>query len=98
MTHSHGLDLEIVAEALKADRFAYVGLIGSATKRARFLRQMRAAGLSESLLAKLTCPIGIAGVGGKDPAVIAASTAAQLLLVSEAAVHSLAPLAGRGLG
>ena len=46
MTHSHALDLEIVAEALRSERFGYVGLIGSATKRARFLSQMRAAGLS----------------------------------------------------
>ena len=46
MTHSHALDLEIVAEALRVERFGYVGLIGSATKRARFLSQMRAAGLT----------------------------------------------------
>lgn len=45
MTHSHAIDLEIVAEALRADRFGYVGLIGSGTKWARFLSQMRAAGL-----------------------------------------------------
>ena len=83
MTHSHPLDLEIVAEALRLERFAFVGLIGSATKRARFLSQMRAAGLSEAMLAKLVCPIGIRGVMGKEPAVIAASTAAQLLAVGE---------------
>ncbi|MBV9289543.1 MAG: xanthine dehydrogenase accessory protein XdhC, partial [Hyphomicrobiales bacterium] len=83
MTHSHALDLEIVAEALRADRFCYVGLIGSATKRARFLSQMRAAGLTEARLARLVCPIGLMGVKGKDPAVIAASTAAQLLIESE---------------
>jgi xanthine dehydrogenase accessory factor len=83
MTHSHALDLEIVAEALRAERFAYVGLIGSATKRARFLSQMRAAGLSEKVLAQLVCPIGLPGIEGKDPAVIAASTAAQLLMAGE---------------
>src|SRR5271165_5985828 len=83
MTHSHALDLDIVAAALKAERFGYVGLIGSATKRARFLRQMRDAGLTEAILAKLVCPIGLPGIEGKDPAVIAASTAAQLLTVSE---------------
>ena len=85
MTHSHALDLEIVAEALRAERFGYVGLIGSATKRARFLSQMRAAGLTEAALAKLVCPIGLTGIAGKDPAVIAASTAAQLLLAGERA-------------
>ena len=79
MTHSHPLDLAIVAEALRQDRFGFVGLIGSATKRARFLSQMRAAGLAETALAKLVCPIGVPGVPGKEPAVIAASVAAQLL-------------------
>ena len=83
MTHSHALDLEIVAEALRVERFGYVGLIGSATKRARFLSQMRAAGLTEVQLARLVCPLGVPGLESKDPAVIAASTAAQLLIVSE---------------
>jgi xanthine dehydrogenase accessory factor len=83
MTHSHALDLEIVAEALRVERFGYVGLIGSATKRARFLSQMRAASLTEVQLARPVCPIGVPGLESKDPAVIAASTAAQLLIVSE---------------
>ena len=74
MTHSHPLDLAIVAEALRQDRFGYVGLIGSSTKRARFLSQMRAAGLGEAALAKLVCPIGISGIEGKEPPVIAASS------------------------
>jgi xanthine dehydrogenase accessory factor len=79
MTHSHPLDLAIVSQALAAQRFGYVGLIGSATKRARFLSQMRAAGISEAALARLTCPIGVPGITGKAPAVIAAGVAAQLL-------------------
>ena len=83
MTHSHAVDLEIVAAALSAERFGFVGLIGSPTKRARFLSQMRAAGLSQACLARLVCPIGVPGVEAKEPAVIAASTAAQLLIVSE---------------
>jgi len=86
MTHSHPLDLAIVAEALRQDRFGYVGLIGSATKRARFLSQMRAAGLAEAALAKLVCPIGVAGIEGKEPPVIAASVAAQLLQAASGAV------------
>ena len=83
MTHSHALDLDIVAEALRVERFGYVGLIGSATKRTRFLSQMRAASLTEVQLARLVCPIGVMGLESKDPAVIAASTAAQLLIVNE---------------
>lgn len=97
MTHSHALDLEIVAAALSAERFGFVGLIGSSTKRARFLSQMRAAGLSPPSLAQLVCPIGVPGLESKDPAVIAASTAAQLLIVSEklAAEERSAPDARR---
>ena len=83
MTHSHAIDLDVVAAALKSGRFGYVGLIGSATKRARFLRQMRDASVTETMLARLVCPIGVPGIEGKDPAVIAASTAAQLLMMSE---------------
>ena len=56
MTHSHPLDLAIVAEALRQDRFGYVGLIGSATKRARFESQMRAAGLPSRSLAQARLP------------------------------------------
>jgi xanthine dehydrogenase accessory factor len=80
MTHSHPLDLDIVASALGQQRFSFVGLIGSATKRARFMSQMRAAGLSEEALSRLTCPIGLPGVEGKEPAVIAAAITAQLLM------------------
>lgn len=79
MTHSHALDLAIVSAALAADRFAYVGVIGSQTKRARFVSQLRQAGLDERLIESMTCPIGIAGVEGKEPAVIAASVVAQIL-------------------
>jgi xanthine dehydrogenase accessory factor len=82
MTHSHPLDLAIVSRALSAGRFGYVGLIGSGTKRARFLSQMRAAGLAEAALSRLTCPIGVPGVAGKAPAVIAAAVAVQLLQAS----------------
>ncbi len=80
MTHSHPLDLAIVSAALAAERFQYIGLIGSETKRARFLSQMRRAGMSERMLGRMTCPIGVPGIKDKTPAVIAASVAAQLLL------------------
>src|SRR5579872_4032494 len=88
MTHSHPLDLAIVAKALAAERFAFVGLIGSATKRARFVSQMRAAGLTEAMLNRLTCPIGLPGIAGKEPAVIAAAVAAQLLMARTSVLHA----------
>ncbi len=84
MTHSHPLDQRILAAALKRDDFRYVGLIGSATKRARFIRRLKASGLSEAELARLTCPIGVEGAGGKHPAEIAIAVAAQLLQVRDA--------------
>jgi xanthine dehydrogenase accessory factor len=80
MTHSHPLDLALVAEALRQARFSYVGMIGSQTKRARFVSQMRAAGLDDSQLEKLVCPIGVPGISGKSPAVIAIAVAAQMLM------------------
>jgi xanthine dehydrogenase accessory factor len=85
MTHSHPLDQRILEAALKRDDFRYVGLIGSATKRARFLSRLRARGLGEAAFARLTCPIGIDGAGGKHPAEIAIAVAAQLLQVRDAA-------------
>ncbi len=84
LTHSHALDLEIVAAALVA-RPGFVGLIGSATKRETFRRRLRERGLGAAEIARLTCPIGLPGLRDKRPAVIAASVAAQLLTVDAAA-------------
>ncbi len=83
MSFSHAEDLNIVAACLKRQReqgdLPFVGLIGSATKRAVFESRLRQRGFSENELAHITCPIGIAGITGKEPEVIAASVAAQLL-------------------
>ena len=111
MTHSHALDLAITDAALADGRFPYVGLIGSGTKRARFDKRLREVGIPEDRIAALVCPIGIAGIGGKEPAVIAAATAAELLerdevvrqwrlLVSSARRHSgkQARIIGHGPG
>jgi xanthine dehydrogenase accessory factor len=83
MTHSHGLDLEITDAVLRSPRFAYAGLIGSATKRARFSRRLREAGIAESRSAGLVCPIGSPSIKSKHPAAIAAATAVQLLECDE---------------
>ncbi|MGE3876900.1 MAG: xanthine dehydrogenase accessory protein XdhC [Parvibaculaceae bacterium] len=79
MTHSHALDLAIVERALRDDRFPYVGLIGSASKKARFLSRLRQGGLEDSRFSAFKCPIGVPGITSKEPAVIAAATAAELL-------------------
>ncbi len=83
MTHDHPLDFEICAAALRREDFAYVGLIGSRTKRHRFEHRMKDE-LPSALLERLTCPIGIEGVGGKRPAEIAIAVAAELLKIQAA--------------
>ena len=86
MTHSHPLDFDITAAALQRGAFEFVSLIGSETKRARFVNFARQLGISESRIDRLVCPIGIAQIKGKEPAVIAAAIAAQLLIVREQAL------------
>ena len=76
VTHSHALDAVIVQAALARGDLAYVGLIGSATKRRRFERALRDQGVST---AHLICPIGGNSVRDKRPEVIAALTVAEVL-------------------
>ena len=83
MTHSHPLDFDITVAALRRRTFDFVGLIGSETKRARFTSFARQMGVAESDIDRLVCPIGVTEIKGKEPAVIAAALAAQLLIVSE---------------
>ncbi len=86
LTHDHALDLAITAAALGRDDLPFVGLIGSATKRARFARRLGELGLADARIASLACPIGLPGIHGKESAVIAASVVAQVLgLVGELA-------------
>jgi xanthine dehydrogenase accessory factor len=84
MTHSHALDLAIVAAALRNPKVAHVGLIGSATKRARFEKRLTEAGVDRQRIAELICPIGIAGIASKLPAAIASGVAAQVLQLDSA--------------
>jgi xanthine dehydrogenase accessory factor len=79
MTHSHGLDLQILEAALRRPDLRYLGLIGSRTKRARFEARLAERGFTPDDLARIVCPIGVPGAGGKLPAEIAIAVAAQLL-------------------
>lgn len=79
MTHEHSLDFLITAEALKRGDAAYVGMIGSATKRAVFLNWLDENGYGRALGEALTCPIGGSAVRDKRPEVIAALTAAEMV-------------------
>ncbi|MFT4268914.1 MAG: xanthine dehydrogenase accessory protein XdhC [Xenophilus sp.] len=89
MSFSHAEDLDIVVACLRRLRargdLPYVGLIGSRTKWATFRRRLAARGFSEAEMARITCPIGVPGITGKEPEVIAVAVAAQLLQVREAA-------------
>ncbi len=86
MSFSHAEDLDIVAACLKRQRqrqdLPYIGLIGSATKWATFRHRLQERGYTETELAHITCPIGIPGIDGKQPEVIAVAVAAQLLTVT----------------
>ena len=98
MTHSHARDLAIVYAALAAGRFGYVGLIGSASKRARFTRRLREAGFAQARIAELVCPIGFPTIASKHPAAIAAGVAVQLLERDEALATSATPVRGVAAG
>lgn len=77
LTHDHALDFLLAAEALTRRDLPYIGMIGSATKRAQFQRFARSRGIDPS---PLICPIGANDTHDKRPAVIAAFTAAELLV------------------
>jgi xanthine dehydrogenase accessory factor len=79
LTHRHDLDLRIIEAVLRRGDAAFAGLIGSQTKRAKFLHRLADKGLSPDQLATLVCPIGLPGIAGKEPSVIAISVVAQLL-------------------
>lgn len=84
LTHSHDLDLAITTAVLERGDFGWLGLIGSATKRARFLRRLESRGIAPERLARLVCPIGVPGISGKEPETIALAVVAQLLQASSA--------------
>ncbi len=78
MTHHHGLDLQLAEEALKRADAAYVGVIGSRTKAARFYQRLQAKGLQQPL-AKFQCPMGDENISGKLPMEIAISVASKIM-------------------
>ena len=77
MTHDHRLDLELSEAILRRGDFAYFGLIGSRSKRARFEHRLRERGIAG--LERMRCPIGLAEVQGKLPMEIAISVAGEVI-------------------
>ena len=86
MSFSHAEDLDIVAACLRRQReradLPYIGLIGSRTKWATFRHRLEERGFGSADFAQVTCPIGVPGIAGKEPEVIAVATAAQILQVA----------------
>lgn len=92
-THSHALDQLLSEEILKRAPSGWFGLIGSHTKRMQFEHRLRERGIAAERIAAMVCPIGLPGISGKEPAVIAAAVTAQLLQVweSQTRFESLTP-------
>ena len=80
LTHSHDLDLAISQTILARGDFGFFGLIGSQTKRARFEHRLLERGIPPATLSRMVCPIGLPGLRGKQPEVLAVSVVAQLLM------------------
>ncbi len=83
LTHDHREDLTILETALHRADLKYIGLIGSSAKWTRFQAQLKARGFTDVDLARVTTPIGVAGIRGKQPEVIAIAVGAQLLTMLE---------------
>ncbi|MBV7539724.1 xanthine dehydrogenase accessory protein XdhC [Acidovorax sp. sic0104] len=83
MSFSHAEDLDVVAACLRRQRerqdLPFIGLIGSKTKWATFSNRLHGRGFAPDEMAQVTCPIGVPGIEGKEPEVIAVAVAAQLL-------------------
>ena len=79
LTHSHALDFELVEAILARDDLRFCGLIGSQTKRMRFVHRLRARGVEEARVARLRCPVGLPGLPGKEAEVIALAIAAEVM-------------------
>jgi xanthine dehydrogenase accessory factor len=79
MTHSHPLDYALCQAILRRNDFAWLGLIGSESKAARFRSRLAREGMVAETISRLICPIGIAGIESKWPAAIAVGVAAQVM-------------------
>lgn len=79
LTHEHDLDMRITEAILRRGDFGFLGLIGSKTKRARFVHRFERRGIAPEAIRRMTCPIGVEGVVGKEPEVLAVAVVGQLL-------------------
>ena len=83
MTHDHHEDAALCDAALRTEHLGLIGLIGSRAKWTRFRKKLADAGHDPSAIARITTPIGLPALHGKDPATIAVGVAATLLQTFE---------------
>ena len=83
LTHSHALDLRITQAIVQRADFGYLGLIGSRTKRQRFMQRFEQLGLDSDAVRRMHCPIGVPGISAKAPEIVAVAVVAQLLAQCE---------------
>ncbi|MFJ8648875.1 xanthine dehydrogenase accessory protein XdhC [Streptomyces sp. NPDC093546] len=84
MTHDHAEDAALCDAALRTPALGSIGLIGSAAKWARFRHRLATEGGHDAAaIDRIRTPIGVTGITGKEPATIAVSVAADLLLAFE---------------
>ena len=79
LTHDHALDFRIAEAALRRDDAGFVGVIGSKSKRERFRHRLEQRGMDDARIDRMHCPVGTAGIAGKQPEVIALAVVAQLM-------------------
>ena len=91
LTHDHALDFRIVEAALRRADAGFVGVIGSKSKRERFRHRLAQRGMSDERVAGMRCPVGLPGIAGKQPEVIALAVVAQLLQEAAARATALSP-------
>jgi xanthine dehydrogenase accessory factor len=92
MTHDHALDYELCRAILSRADSSWLGLIGSASKSARFRSRLQREGLPRETVSRLVCPIGVPGISSKLPGAIAVAIAAQLLQLQPAAEPGASPV------
>ncbi len=95
LTHDHALDLRITEAALRRGDAGFIGLIGSKSKRERFLHRLSDRGLSDERIARMQCPVGLAAITGKQPEIIALAVVAQLMQHATARAQTLSPASPR---
>jgi xanthine dehydrogenase accessory factor len=96
LTHQHDLDLRITETILRRGDFGFLGLIGSRTKKQKFIHRFEERGIAPALIDRMVCPIGLPGIVGKEPDVIAVAVVAQLLQHRPTAARQPRPSTGPG--